>query len=111
MVEVRTLESLIREFGIPSFCKLDVEGFEWEILSEVRTPLPAFSFEFLNPGLEHVEEILDRTKSWGDYLFQYSLRERHRFELRESTHRTNLMRALTSLGQEVISGDIYAFRQ
>lgn len=111
MVEVRTLESLIREFGLPSFCKLDVEGFEWEILSEVRTPLPAFSFEFLNPGLEHVEEILARTESWGNYLFQYSLRERHRFELRASTHKANLMRSLTSLGQEVISGDIYAFRQ
>ena len=45
-VEVKTLNSLIELHGIPDFCKIDVEGYEWEILSVLAPEIPVIEFEF-----------------------------------------------------------------
>jgi FkbM family methyltransferase len=55
-VEVTTLDALIAEFGVPRFCKIDVEGFEPEVLRGLSRPLPCVTFEY------HVEE-LDRLRA------------------------------------------------
>jgi FkbM family methyltransferase len=45
-VAVMTLDNLIERHGLPSFIKLDVEGFEVEALAGLTQPVPALSFEF-----------------------------------------------------------------
>src|SRR5687768_9518631 len=40
-VEVVTLNDLVAMFGKPAFCKIDVEGFEVEVLSGLSYPLRA----------------------------------------------------------------------
>jgi FkbM family methyltransferase len=45
-VEVTTLDSLIEEFGIPKFCKIDVEGCELEVLGGLSRPIDVISFEY-----------------------------------------------------------------
>jgi FkbM family methyltransferase len=45
-IEVTTLQMLIAQYGMPQFCKIDVEGYEPEALAGLETPVRAFSFEF-----------------------------------------------------------------
>jgi FkbM family methyltransferase len=45
-VPVVTLDAAIRMFGVPWFCKIDVEGWEGEVLKGLTQPIPLVSIEF-----------------------------------------------------------------
>lgn len=51
VMEMTTLDALIKEFGVPAFIKIDVEGFELEVLKGLNCPVPALSFEYTVPEL------------------------------------------------------------
>jgi FkbM family methyltransferase len=41
-VRVTTLDALIAEFGLPRFCKIDVEAAEIDVLSGLNQPIPPY---------------------------------------------------------------------
>ena len=45
-IPVVTLDAAVRAFGRPAFCKIDVEGWELEVLKGLSEPIPLLSFEF-----------------------------------------------------------------
>jgi FkbM family methyltransferase len=45
-VEVTTLDDAIKTFGQPDYCKIDVEGWEFEVLSGLTHSIPLVSFEY-----------------------------------------------------------------
>ena len=51
-VDVVTLDELIARHGEPAFCKIDVEGFEIDVLTGLSRPVRALSFEYLPPAHE-----------------------------------------------------------
>lgn len=59
-VETTTLADLIGTYGLPFFVKIDVEGFELNVLRGMRRPVPYLSFEvnlpeFRREGLECIQ--------------------------------------------------------
>jgi FkbM family methyltransferase len=55
-VPVTTMETLIERYGVPRFCKIDVEGFELQVLKGLKTPIPLISFEYCVPEMQ--EEVI-----------------------------------------------------
>lgn len=62
-VPVITLDELIREHGLPDFCKIDVEGYEEAVLQGVSQPLPALSIEFVAGSLDDTERCVKRLEA------------------------------------------------
>ena len=107
-VPVVTLDGLIAEHGRPAFAKIDVEGFEAEVLAGLGTPLPALSFEFTTLQRGVALDGLARLATLGPHVFNLSLGETHRLAWGGWVTAEEVARALLDLPDEANSGDVYA---
>jgi Methyltransferase FkbM domain len=64
-VAVATLDDLIAAHGEPAFCKIDVEGFEVDVLAGLTRPVRALSFEYLPPAHDAALAALDLVARLG----------------------------------------------
>lgn len=59
-IEMTTLDILIQKHGVPNFCKIDVEGYEYDVLKGLSQPLKSLSLEYIVP--ENKDVILNCIK-------------------------------------------------
>lgn len=45
-VQMLTLDALINQYGLPRFCKIDVEGYESKVIAGLHQPIDCISIEF-----------------------------------------------------------------
>ena len=109
-VELRTIEQLIERFGEPAFVKIDVEGFEAEVLAGLATPVRALSFEFLPAARAVALECIDRLATLGHYRFNWSPGESHRLTEPRWLDATRMRAWLAEQPGDAPSGDVYAVR-
>lgn len=107
-VPVTTLDALIAEYGRPAFCKIDVEGYEAEVLRGLSQPLPALSFEYVPAALDVAHTCLERLVQLGAYEFNWSEGESHRWQAARWLSAAEMAVQLARLGEEPGSGDVYA---
>lgn len=109
-VEVTTLDALIAIYGAPAFCKIDVEGYELEVLRGLSQPLAALSFEYIPATEQLATGCIARVLELGDYEFNWCIGEQHRWQAARWLCGAEMTRALEGLPREGASGDIYARR-
>jgi FkbM family methyltransferase len=111
-VPVTTLDELIARHGEPAFCKIDVEGFESEVLAGLSRPVKALSFEYLPPAHDAAVEVLDAVDRLGSlaggYEYNYSPIETMRWAGDTWLDRAELLRLLDRFRPLGRSGDVYA---
>jgi FkbM family methyltransferase len=108
VVPVTTLDALIAEYGEPAFCKIDVEGYDLEVLRGLSRPVRALSFEYVPPGLDQVLACLNRLTELGNYEFNWSPGESMRLWWSEWVDATELTGLLQAIPAQANPGDVYA---
>jgi len=107
-VPVTTLDELISRHGLPAFCKIDVEGYELEVLQGLSQALPALSFEYLAAALAVARAGIDRLEALGRYEYNWSPGERRRLQSPNWLSAYQMLAALPAAARQGASGDIYA---
>ncbi len=109
-INLTTLDSLVNKFGTPKFCKIDVEGYELQVLKGLTKPIPCISLEYTVPEftnrllqcIEHMNSINE------NYKYNFSAGEQMNFGLPEFIdyrEMTQLIQQKTF--QDTGFGDIY----
>ena len=108
-VDVLTLDSIIEEWGTPSFMKIDVEGFELEVLRGLSKSVRALSFEWTSNRPDASRKCIDYLCGIGMPYFQISFGESMSLGHRTSQGADVIKNLLSLLGDEMTCfGDIYA---
>ncbi|MES2626778.1 MAG: FkbM family methyltransferase [Pseudomonadota bacterium] len=105
-VPVTTLDALIATYGVPAFCKIDVEGFELEVLRGLSKPINALSFEYISAAMAVANGCIERLEQLGRYEFNYSPGERHELQLPFWLSAAEMKVVLANFKDG--SGDVYA---
>lgn len=75
-VETVTIDTLVNEYGEPDFIKIDVEGWEREVIKGLTRPVKALSFEFNTLlKLEWAEAVVEHLLGLRSYEFNYDLQD------------------------------------
>ncbi len=70
-----TLDDLIYSYGVPAFCKIDVEGHERAVFAGLTQPLPALCFEVHSFEPDKADDCLARLAELGEYEVFFCSRE------------------------------------
>jgi FkbM family methyltransferase len=109
IVTVSTLDNMIKTFGIPKYCKIDVEGYEVEILKGLSTKIKYISIEFVPELKGKTFECIDLINKLGKYEYNYIDGETEDFVFNNWVDSETIISYLSANNDYANSfGDLYA---
>lgn len=72
-VPVKTLDMLAKSYGLPSFIKIDAEGYDDQVLAGMTFRPAALSFEFNRNAMDVAQRCLETPILMDGYLFNYTV--------------------------------------
>lgn len=107
-VQATTLDALINKYGQPAFCKIDVEGAEFDVLQGLSRSIKVISFEFVRERIEPSLDCIDYLSNLGKAEFNYHLGEAESFALSEWAEGSKVKEILAKMDKKLENfGDIY----
>jgi FkbM family methyltransferase len=107
-VPLTTLDALIATYGEPTFCKIDVEGYEADVLAGLSRPLRCVSFEYTPELAAAAVDCVWRLEELGPTEFNVSLAESGRLELEQWADAPEMSDRLRALAGGGTFADVYA---
>jgi len=107
-VPVTTLDTLIRTYGLPKFCKIDVEGFELPVLKGLSKPIHLISFEFHREFFDDSRKCITHLSTLGPAKFNCVLGESMKLLFKKWVTQNELCERIAKLDDKLLWGDIYA---
>lgn len=83
MIAVTTLDAMIAKYGVPRYCKIDVENFEYEVLKGLSTPIKYISFESAIEYINNSIKCIELLQKLGYRKFNFSVAESASFLFNE----------------------------
>jgi len=107
LVPVTTFDKLINEFGLPAFCKIDVEGFEYRVLKGLSQPIKYLSFEFVKEFFGETKMCLNYLLSLGQATFNCDFYESMQLYFPKWVGAEEISQEIESINDDLLGGDIY----
>ena len=108
-VDTSTLDIEIARHGVPTYVKIDVEGYELEVLKGLSEPIKFISIEFIAEDIQRSIAWMDKLDELGNYQYNFSEGETHFFENNEWFSKNRLLDFLNSKKENKSNlwGDIF----
>lgn len=107
-VRVTTLDHLIAKHGLPKYVKIDVEGFELDVLCGLSQPVALISVEYLPDLPAQTIAVIARMTELGPYCFNPVRGEAGHFLWPDWRTAAETTAWLKTLPPGTSSGDLYA---
>lgn len=104
---VTTLDSLINKCGLPKFIKIDVEGYEYNVIKGLSQPVKYISLEFTPEFIHSTIECVKHLSTIGMEEFNYSIGESMELSLVSWVNAENICDILLSLNNCNYSAKIF----
>ena len=107
MVQMTTMDNLIRENGMPSFMKIDVEGYEYPVVKGLTVPSGTLSLEFTPEFMEAIYQCIQHLSSLGEIQLNYAVGETMALSLSHWVTPKEMIGILSEHNNAELFGDVY----